>query len=290
MPEYNLIDRKPEQKFFAMFVGRHHSGKTVAEMSFPKPLQVEDFDGRITGGQVPWLDLKGIKYEPWPPRMEGFIQKLNQKLENMLSAAQMQMMGSAAGDIISLPKTHVTDSITNQTFAFIAHALGLTHEKEYEGKKIKAGRWIGPIKMAGPEDYGLEAQATYDYFSTLRSMPIPNVIVSAHLVDMYGFAKDDEGNDLIYAPKIVTGQKLSIRDKIGENIQTMFDHVFKFERETVGQTDKFYVTFRGGIACSAFDWLPYGRQEWTKKPFYEFMMSFKERADRAAQAQGAQKK
>src|ERR1035437_9258060 len=52
---------------------------------------------------------------------------------------------------------------------------------------------------------------------------------------------------------------------------------FKFERETTNKEDRFYVTFRGGIACTSYDWLPYGRQEWTKKPFYEFMMAFKEK-------------
>jgi hypothetical protein len=131
--------------------------------------------------------------------------------------------------------------------------------------------------MAGIEDYGLESQGMSDYVAFLKSLPIQNVILSAHLIDQYGFAKDEDGDEMPYAPRVVVGQKLSIRDKIGETIQTHFDHIFKFERETTNKEDKFYVTFRGGIACTSYNWLPYGRQEWTKKPFYDFMMAFKEK-------------
>jgi hypothetical protein len=271
-----LIDRQPEQRFFGLFVGRHHSGKTVAEASFPKPIQFEDFDGRIGGAQVPWLDLKDIEYNYWPPKSPNLIQKLNEHLETMLAISQMQ---NSSGSGLKLPKTHVTDSITNQTYAFICQAIGLTHMREYEGKKQKSGRWIGPVQMAGPEDYGLEAQATYDYIAFLKSLPIQNVIISGHLIDEYGHQKDEDGEILPYAPKEVIGQKLSIRDKIGENVQTHFDHVFKFERKQGGSKDRFFVTFRGGIACTSYDWLPYGEQEWTGKNFYEFMMSFKEKAN-----------
>jgi len=264
-----LIDRRDDQRFFGMFVGRHHSGKTVAEASFPKPIDFEDFDGRIGGAQVPWLDMNGITYTYWPPKQPNLIGKLNEKLEGMLAASQIQTAQN-----IQLPKTHVTDSITNQCAAFITQAIAITHTGENNSKR---GRWIGPVQMAGQEDYGLEAQGTSDYVAFLKSLPIQNIILSAHLIDQYGFQKDDDGNDMPYAPRVVTGQKLSIRDKVGENIQTSFDHIFKFERETSNKEDKFFVTFRGGIACTSWDWLPYGRQEWTKKPFYEFMMSFKEK-------------
>lgn len=272
-----LIDRKDDQRFFAMFVGRHHSGKTVAEASFPRPIDFEDFDGRIGGAQVPWLDMKDIEYTYWPPKQPNMIQKLNDKLVNMLALSQMQMAGG-----LRLPKTHVTDSITNQCAAFISQAIAITHVGE-DGKG-KRGRWIGPVQMAGIEDYGLEAQGMGDYVAFLKSLPIQNIILSAHLIDQYGFAKDEDGDDMPFAPRVVVGQKLSIRDKIGENIQTSFDHIFKFERETVGKEDKFFVTFRGGIACTSYDWLPYGRHDWTKKPFYEFMMSFKKEKSDVAPA------
>lgn len=284
-----LIDRVDTQRFFALFVGRHHSGKTVAEASFPKPLHFEDFDGRIGGAQVPFLDLSGITYDYWPPKSPDLIGRLNKKLEVMQAQGQLSM-----GQISDLPKTHVTDSITNECYAFICQALPLTHMRKDEGQSgagRKSGRWIGPIQMAGPEDYGLEAQATYDYIAFMKSLPIPNVIISAHNIEVYDFQKDEDGEPLPYAPKVVVGEKLSIRDKIGENIQTSFDHIFRFEKRYDGVTrkDKYFVRFRGGIACTTYSWLPDGDVEWTGKNFYGMLMDYKKKSEEKANGNSTNK-
>lgn len=255
----NLADRVPENRFIGLFVGRSGTGKTVAEASFPKPLKIEDFDGRVGGAQVPWLDQKGIKYDYWAPKEPGLIGKLNKMMEELLASARLNVPGMNMG--IELPKTHVTDSITNQCLAFICQAIPLTHA---EGK----GRYVGITAMAGPTDYGLEAQAIYDYISFLKSLPISNIIISAHLVDRYGKPPGDKNE---YAESVVIGKKLSIRDKIGENIQTSFDHIFEFERDE----KRFWVKFWGEMARTSYAWLPEGRFEWTGKNFYEFMMGFK---------------
>jgi hypothetical protein len=259
-----LIDRVQENRFIALFVGRHHSGKTVAEASFDKPMQIEDFDGRVGGAQVPWLDLTGIDYTYYPPKMDGLITKLNEKLEGLQAS---NILGQP------IPRSWITDSITNMTLAFIFQALPLTHQKRDKNNNEQRGKYIGLTAMPGPEDYGLEAQATYEYIAFLKSLPINNVIFSAHTIGL--FEKEDPDNP--FSPSVQRGEKLSIRDKIGENIQTSFDHVFKFERVTEGREDKYYVTFKGGIACTSYDWLPSGRQEWTRKNFKEFMLSFKKK-------------
>lgn len=257
-----LIDRIPENRFIALFVGKSGTGKTVAELSFPKPLHDNDFDLRIGGGQVSWLDLTGITYDAWPPRMLGLIPELNKKLESLLAQSKL------AGFTDQLPKSYITDSITNMTYAFICQSIPLTHRAagSTDGKK---GKWIGPVAAPGPEDYGLEANASYDYISFLKSLPIQNILISAHYVDVFGKADPDDP----YSANIVIGKKLSIRDKIGENILTHMDHVFEFERET----NKFFVKFRGELARTAYEWLPDGRHEWTRRNFYEFMMSWKEK-------------
>lgn len=270
-----LINRKPENRFLALFVGRSGSGKTVAEVSFPKPLHVEDFDGRIGGAQieqpdgkqVSWLPLDEITYDYYPPRKQGLIDDINKHLE------ELQNLGQLA-PAVKFIKTHVTDSITNECYAFICQALPLTHFSQDNGRQVRRGRWLGAISMAGPEDYGFESQGIADYVSWLKTLPIQNVIVSAHSVDVYGKPEDDNGNELPYANSIVVGKKLSIRDKISENIQTNFDHIFEFERDV----EKFYVTFKGKLARTSYSWLPSGRHEWTNRNFYEFMMGFKKDA------------
>ena len=275
MPQ--LIDRPETNRFIGLFVGESGSGKTAAEASFPKPIHFDDFDGRIGGAQgCKWLDLSGIDYDYYPPKQPGTIQKLNARLASLMNV-------SALAPVLQLPSTHVTDSITNMTFAFLCQAMGLTHKQG--ARDEKRGRYIGggggaeggPIAMAGPEDYGLEAQATYDYIAFLKSLPIPNIIISAHIIDRYGKPIGPDGEELTYADSIVVGHKLSIRDKIAENIKSHFDHVFKFERisDNLTSAERFYVTFRGGIARTSYSWLPSGRQDITGREFYSCMMSFR---------------
>ena len=264
MPQ--LSERSETNRFIGLFVGESGSGKTAAAASFPKPIHFDDFDGRIGGAQgLQWLpNLTGIDYDYYPPKQPGLIPKLNSRLESMLNASIVQTR-----ELIQLPTTHVTDSLTNMTYAFVCQALSLTHKPGEKGKFIGDAK-NGVIAMPGPEDYGLEAQATYDYIAFLKSLPIPNVIMSAHIIDRYG--KADPSNP--FADSVVIGEKLSIRDKISENIKSHFDHVFKFERITTGNLEKFYITFRGGIARSSYSWLPSGRQDITNQHFFSYMMKF----------------
>lgn len=248
-----LSDIKPDGRFVGLFVGKSGSGKTVAAASFPKEIHVDDFDGRIRGVlAAKWLDTTGINYEYYPPKSEGLIPKINNRLEALMITARQ------GG---SVPKTYITDSITNMNYAFICQSIPLTHQK---GEK---GKFIGTIAMPGPEDYGLEAQGCYDYVAFMKSLPIQNIIMTAHIVDRYG--KADSTNS--YSESIVMGEKLSIRDKIGENVQTHFDHIFKFESEN----GKYYVTFHSsGIARTSFSGLPKGRVDVTNANFYEKMMEY----------------
>ena len=262
-----LVNRTDTQRFVALFVGDAHSGKTVAEASFPKPNFFFDFDLKIGGAQVPWLDLKDIEYESYPPKTPNLVQKLENKIEMFCNQATIQN-----GTFGSLPKTICVDSLTWMTFAFTCQSLGLTHLKTNEkGQEYKSGRWIGPTAMLGPEDYGFEAQKTYDIIADLKSLPVPNIIISAHLIDTY---EKPEGDP--YAASVLSDtKKLSVRDKIGVNVKAGVEHVFEFTREKFGNNERFYVTFRGGVAFSSWSWLPYGRQEWTGRNFYEFMLGFK---------------
>jgi len=261
-----LSDITPEQRFVAMFVGESGTGKTCAACSFPKPLEDLDFDGRIRGAwNKPWIPMEGISYEFFPPRQNGMIEGLNKKLEAMQLVADM---GSAAA--MPLPKTEVLDSLTSECFAMVMQAMPLTHSPGGKGEQ-KKGKYLGITPMAGPEDYGFEAQVTYSLLSWFRSMPIPNIIVTAHVVPIYG--KEDPGNP--FSNNIVVGEKLSVRDKIGANVGIYFDHVFRFKKgEGAFQKEKYTVQFRGGLCRTAWDFLPDGEVDITGINFYEKLMSY----------------
>lgn len=258
------IDLSPEKRFMAMFVGTKHSGKTCAECSFrdndDQVIDVLDFDGRIRGILgAPWINRKNINYEYFPPRMDGLIEQVNKKLEVYeLYAEQRQYQ--------NLPHTLIMDSLTSETFAMLQQSVPLTHQKGGKGEK-QTGKFIGTFAMPDPGDYGFEAQTTYSILSFLRSIPIQNIIVSAHIIPTYG--KLDPDNP--YSETVQTGEKLSIRDKIGANIGIYFDHIFKFRRDGNGQFGKeqFFVQFRGDLACTSYATLPMGEIEITGKNFYK---------------------
>lgn len=252
----------PDSRFFALFVGPKHSGKTVAATSVrsdsqseaPGYVSVEDFDGRIRGILgAPWINKKNLSYDFYPPKMPKLVEKLEGKFQGWLTAAEI------GGHI---PETEIIDSITAECLAMIQQALPITHAANQSGKA--KGKTMGGIFMPGPEDYGMEASATYSIMAFLRTIPIKNVIVTAHTVDRFGKSDPDDP----YSESIVVGEKLSIRDKIGENIKIYFDHIFRFDRRVLNGEERFFVRFRGDLACTSYAALPAGELDITGKDFY----------------------
>ena len=260
----NLIDVTPEQRFVGLFIGPSGSGKTCAECSFPKPLLNLDFDGRIRGAyNQSFLPMEGITYEAFQPREPGLVDRLDKKLEAIDMAGRIQQ---------PIPKSLILDSLTSQCFAMICQASPLTHSLPGKGgSTIKKGKFLGTVAMAGPEDYGFEAQMTYNIMSWFRSVPVQNIIVSAHVIPVFG--KEDPTNE--YSNTIVVGEKLSVRDKSGANIGIYFDHVFQFRKSEEGSREKFWCKFRGELARTAFKELPEGWVDITGKNFYnEVLMHY----------------
>lgn len=254
-------DLSPDFRFMGLFVGPKHAGKTVAAASFPQPSNFLDFDGRIRGLLgAPWINRDRITYDVFPPREEGLVQRI----DKLLSSQQI-LAGTGQFDI----QTEVLDSLTSETYAMLTQGIKTTHSPSSNEEKSR-GRFLGSVAMAGPEEYGFEAQTTYDILSALRTIPIPNVICTAHIVDKFG---KENPNDK-YSPTIIVGEKLSLRDKIGANIGIYFDHIFRFDREMVNGREKFTVQFRGDIACTSYSELPTGIHDITGRSFYEFMRSF----------------
>lgn len=265
----NASQLTPDGRFMALFVGPKHSGKTVAACSFKnnpaKKTRVFDFDGRIRGILgAPWIDKDRIDYDYYPPRVgkqdKPFYEKINQDMEVLLVQCNINQ---------NPYETVIADSLTAETFALVCDAIPLTHQKEGGGAK---GKKIGVLNMAGPEDYGFEAQGTYNLMAFLRSLPIQYIIVTAHVVDKFGKADPDDK----YSESIVVGEKLSLRDKIATNIGIYFDHIFRFDRRMVGAQERFYVTFRSSIACTSFAQLPSGEIDITGQSFHEVLKKYTE--------------
>lgn len=258
----------PDSRFLGLFIGPSGSGKTPAACSFiteaaiaaARRVRVFDFDGRIRGLLgCPWVNRSVIDYDYYPPRMPGTVfAKLNTDLEVLKTQCAL---GTNPYDTI------IVDSLTSQTFAFLCDSIPITHANN-------KGRSIGTLLVEGPDDYKFESTGTYSMLSFFRSLPVKNVIFTAHIIDRYG--KEDPTNML--SPSIVVGEKLSIRDKLGANIPGVFDHIFRFERRMIGQVPHFYVRFWSDLARTVYQDMPLGDQDVTGKNFYQYLNSLTQRA------------
>ena len=263
MPQLSKIE--PESRFMGLFIGPSKCGKTCACASFRandnEVIDIMDFDGRVRGILgAKWLSKKNINYEYYPPREAGLVERIEKKLE-------VYEMYSKTAQYSNLPTTLILDSLTSQTLAMIFQALPLTHTKANSatGDK-KTGRYVGGFAMTGPDDYNYEAQVTYSILSFFRSIPIKNIIVTAHVVPTYG--KEDAENP--FSQTIVVGEALSVRPKIAANIGIYFDHCFRFNKsEGAFGKEKYTCKFRGAEPLgTAYAELPEGEMDITGKDFY----------------------
>jgi hypothetical protein len=261
MPSATSI--KPDSRFFGLFIGRSGSGKSAAAYSFPHPIKVLDLDGRIRGGLVPWVEREGIDYTYYPPKPDkGTVFDL---LNNDFAA--MQVMCRTGQNYF---KTLVLDSITWNAIDLLLDAIPLTHAA---GSGNDKGKSIGGMQIGGPADYQFQSTGIYQIIAFLKSLPIPNIIVTAHTVGRWGKRKDANGKILDpYGPSELIGEQLSLTDKLAENVPSSFDNVFKFEKLDTGSQIRFFFEAQGELARSAYPELPYQRMDVTGKDFYKFLM------------------
>ena len=247
---------QPDSRFLGLFIGRSGSGKSAAAYSFPHPIKVLDLDGRIRGGLVPWVERKGIDYDYFPPKDKTTV---FQRLNDSFAALDVMLRTS-----VGVPyKTLVLDSITWEVIDLLLDAIPLTHAPSNQGER---GRTLGTLQMAGPEDYKFQSTGTYQTIAYLKTLPIPNIIVTAHIVNKFAKDKNDK-----YGPNVIVGEQLSLTDKLAENVPSSFDNVFRFEKEDTGSAVKFFFEAQGELARNALN-IHYGKFEITGKDFYKEMM------------------
>lgn len=242
---------KPEQRIFALLVGRSGDGKSVAAASFPRPLFNLDFDMRFGG--VASAIRQGIildtdmEYQQFPPR-SGIIE-LNKRLEQFEIERVSRHWKYA---------TVQTDSLTNLARLF----LNVSRAEQ-------KGMVVAKHRLSGPGDYKFESSATHDYFDFMRTFPC-NILCTAHIVDRYGRPENQPDEDR-YQPAEIIGEKLVVRDNLGESVLTYFDNVWRFSREQKGNHIEYFVEFATDLAKNSFG-IPPGKHNITNKNFYNYLM------------------
>ena len=256
-----LVENMPvDSRILALFVGRSGSGKSAAAYSFPKPAKIFDLDGRVRGGLVPWVDKKGLEYQYFPPMSEKMV---FEQLNNAFAILHQQCKAGQAPY-----ETIILDSATWASNALLLDALPYTHTATGAGDK---GKKIGSMNIAGPSDWLFQSNGMTQIIAYLRSLPIKNILVTAHIVNRWGKLKDADGKVIDpYGQSEIVGEKLTLTDKIAEELPGSFDHIFRFEKTDTGAKLKFTVSGQGELARTPCP-IPYGEHDITGKSFYEFL-------------------
>ena len=251
----------PDSRILALFVGRSGSGKSAAAYSFPKPAKIFDLDGRVRGGMVPWIDKKNLEYQYFQPNPEKTT-TFNQLNDAFGILLQQCRSGQPPFETI------IIDSATWAANDFLLDALPFTHVGTGVGDK---GKKIGSLNIAGPSDYQFQSTGMLQLSGFLKTLPIKNIIVTAHVVGKWGKRKDVDGKIIDpYGPNEMIGEQLNLTDKIAESFPSSFDHIFRFEKIDTGTKLKFTISGQGELARTPFP-IPYGEHDITGKNFYEFL-------------------
>lgn len=263
---------QPDTRFFGLFISRSGAGKSTAAYSFPHDkeggnIHVLDLDGRIRGGLTEWISRDNFNYDYFPPKPEKgtTFESLNKWFE-----ATQIMLGQGQAKI----QTLVLDSATWLANDLLLDAMPITHEvKKTQGDETK-GRKMGPLNIAGPDDYKFQSSGIMQTIAYLRTIPIKNVIVTAHIVNRWGKRKDKDGKIIdAYGQSEIVGEQLALTDKIAETLPNSFDHVFRFEKVNTGSKMKFTFEAQGELARSAYP-IPYGQIDITGQDFYKVLMGY----------------
>ena len=257
-----IEDYKPEDKIVALHISRSGHGKSAAAASYPKPFHEYDFDGRFDGIAgackspigTGFLDPEGISFDRFytKPGFEPFDQELE----------QLQMLHVQNGRFKY--KTIELASITS----FVQALINSSH-------KLQTGKMIGRLRMSGPGDFNFEITGIKQLMDYFYGFPC-HIIVSAHIIDKYGKGtiidpKTGVSEKDTYGSNVIVGEKLNLRDNVGETLLSCFSNVFRFEKEIDRDNNaQFYVEFNTDIAKNAFG-IPPGRFNITGKPFYPFL-------------------
>ncbi len=251
-------------KFMGIFMGATKSGKKTAIASFPKPIYIFDLDGRINGIKGSnHVSTDGITYDYYPPNDKAItFDRITNQLRLFQQKAQQGQLEY---------QTIAFCSFTGLTRNFMLDSVRLTHEIDIKTKTVIRGNYLDKLELAGPEDYKYESTATSNIVSYLRGLPC-HVIISAHMVPIFGKPLKKNGEPDQFAESIKTGERIHLRDKISADILIYFDHVFSFKKQVIGDRILHKVRFRGENEGTTFVQLPDGEVEITNIPLYPKIM------------------
>lgn len=240
-------DIKMGHATMSLFTGINGSGKTVAIGSYPGPIYIFDFDGRMAPLKKMFPDRDDIFYDTYLS-----FERANTKMKDwMKNGPELSPLGTPY-------KTIAADSLTTVSKTIIK-----------DNKTLRGGRnkdQKGTIQIAEITDYNYEVSGLEDLLSFLKTMQEDrkiHTILTAHLLTWDASVPGTIGKTEVKTQILTAGKK------VAPFIPCIFDECYYFETESSSEGVKRYVyteDFGGNTAKSALP-LPY-RIDFTNKPFY----------------------
>jgi len=194
----NLKDMKLDSKIKLMIYGSSGSGKTVAAVTFPKPLHVCDFDGKVKSAAAYWLDkepamIEGVTFENYRQSEDRrVIAEFNTWLRTMREFSEEDFPY----------KTIVVDSLTTLAEALL---------REIIRENPQTNRTFPDVPAM--QDYLVNKTRFTQIITNILALPC-NVVVVAHV----SLDKDEVTGEMMKSP-LLSGKLASI-------IPVLFDELY----------------------------------------------------------------
>jgi len=264
-------DYSPETRFIGAFVSESGSGKSAAAASGPKPYHQIDFDGRFDGvwgafkENGGWLEgFDKVSFDRYYPTagVDPLIKWLRQAKQQVAT--------------MSFPYSKGLIELASMT-----KLIAALRQQGYDnlGGHIKAGE----LMLPGVSDYKLEVNGINQIYEDLLALKC-HLVFSCHIIPKWGRPKPVFNSQGVitnqYAPNEVIGEKMLMRDEIGEAFKSGFSNIFKFERDVINNKLTFFVEFANAdYAKNAFG-IPPGKFDITNKPFWDYFQDLIQRRKR----------
>lgn len=247
----SISDYSPAQKLITLHLSDSGSGKSAAAASYPRPFEQFDLDGRFDGV---WAAVKP----------QGFLESDNITFTRYYTRNGYEPIQKK---FLEMEQAMVAGRFPYKTIE-IASVTTLVQALINSSHKAQSGNMVAGLRMSGPADFNFEVTGLKQVIDFLHILPC-NVIISGHIIEKWGKPKGPKGSE--YAPNVVTGEKISLRDQTGAFLASCFSNVFLFSREVVNGKMHYYVDFASDLAKNIFG-IPPGIHDITGVPFYPYLM------------------
>jgi hypothetical protein len=244
-------------------------GKTIAAASYPEPVYIFDFDGRVdsVGGYYTGARHRDIRFDMYGAwNLFQFLDEMN----DLLDKATIKVDGE-----VMRPGTIVVDSVTHLSIAAVEYQLGNVKDAARKDK-TKTKKTQGGIVIPDWDEYKGETSVFNEVLGIIKALPKRHgihTIATAHPTKGTGVSKNAEGKVEVYtkvAPIIAIGSKAA------DITPTAFNEVYHFALrpgDKLGDRSRriVYTEAAGDESAKTTLQLPVVF-EWTNELFYDKLM------------------